>query len=1335
MKCKTTTVGSAKATDLAPVAKELGIKRVHLNLSKLFAKSGVNVDLKPDLTLEGKAKITKDGDKITLTYNPQKASEESIFHEYGHLYTELANDPAFIQKGVDQLRGTDLWERTAKLYPEYNDAKLGMEVLTTAIGIEAVKGYNSPLAFWLNRLFIRVSNALGINVDVAKQLASDMVSQNLTKKIDGRIAMEEQWQRSETYKKELKIANNFINDKLQPLRILNKNSLKTVNNQKFTATTTKLVNELTGYLEGNNRYADITQLKAISSITEYDIEWLKNVESRLDLLQYKYENTIELQSLTKEELAEFGKTIESIDNFLSTFVHIDNLDVFDAAKVKQLLDITTIGDNGALTEHYKVKAGLTGQDADVAETMAKLSNVRVGLAARVNTAKSKNKNLRVYFGAGVVAQSTNKETARDAMNIYRNRLKDENIGQRVFMNNLDSSNEFVANVGKINRMYQKQTAHTRARMIAEFEKQIEGISDAEIKQMYTDDEGNLGTFLIGKYDYIKFKEDLAKAQKGKDIDEKRFTLNKMTNSMTGAEIDALMEKKKLEIGTKITQEQYDRWETDNFRYDVRLKRYDTRLFGEYRLPKDDSKYVNQNYLAIQENEKLAKFHDYMVNLQKELVSHTTFTLQYRGALPIIDYMTSEQEDYDANISVDSEGNKLQHIRLRNIGEHISKRYINVPKFNEYTQTLEEYTKTTLDKVNMLHDKSFKTIDEITAFNDALKIENKELFNKAKSYDLKTIMPLFIESSLEHKVLSKIEGMNRTTSKSLKEIFVSETDEKGNVIKNNTKFNKDGTKADARLAGATSNVSKRFDIDMDMKLYGNFVKNNKHNKKLQKAKVITANIGLGFNAHAAAKNFSMGQAQLLLEAQKSIHFNKSDYLKAEKAYTAVLGKTFKDRNSELSDDPTVAIMKYFNVIDDYSELADKASNLSVVREEYDKFQTRKNKFKKAWNTGAFGLTTIAEHHLHNVPLLAMLESHRIIDGQIVSRWDYKTTNEQLDITRMADKDYVKQFIANSKANKNTIEEEFETKGIALADAYELVDNVMQLKKDENGKPLITADQESLFEIKVQGVNHKMHGIYNKEDKGIVENMMIGQMAMQFFHWLPAMWQDRYGTKGNPFSTETTYNERRQEYEIGNYNAIHKMVRKAIDPKIKAARDESGSLDIQDGIVATLSGILDFVANARVYYHTMTEYEKVNMMKALNEIGISLAATGMILGLSAAVPDDDKDSVVYNFVMYVLQGTRAELLGLTPGYGWYITGMNKVKNPAAVLTQVETATRGVLRMMGAATGTVPLRFKAGPNKGNIKFLDDAVKLMPGATQLRRWILSAEKGQNKVYSAVSL
>jgi hypothetical protein len=86
-----------------------------------------------------------------------------------------------IAKGVEQLKESDLWKETAKKYPELSEDMLAKEVLAEAIGREGKnlfkeKEKQNKFMSWLSALFFKLKSKLGLEKNVAKKLAVELLS-------------------------------------------------------------------------------------------------------------------------------------------------------------------------------------------------------------------------------------------------------------------------------------------------------------------------------------------------------------------------------------------------------------------------------------------------------------------------------------------------------------------------------------------------------------------------------------------------------------------------------------------------------------------------------------------------------------------------------------------------------------------------------------------------------------------------------------------------------------------------------------------------------------------------------------------------------------------------------------------------------------------------------------------------------------------------------------------------------------------------------------------------------------------------------------------------------
>jgi hypothetical protein len=138
------------------------------------------IEVVEDNELPVPARLLAGGKKIVI--NPILVTETSLGHEFGHILIDLRGglNNAFILEGIEQLKGTELWAKTASKYPNISPEQLGKEVLAEAIGIEVSDLFQTPeprniFAKWLTRFYKWLGSRTGIDKNNAKELARELL--------------------------------------------------------------------------------------------------------------------------------------------------------------------------------------------------------------------------------------------------------------------------------------------------------------------------------------------------------------------------------------------------------------------------------------------------------------------------------------------------------------------------------------------------------------------------------------------------------------------------------------------------------------------------------------------------------------------------------------------------------------------------------------------------------------------------------------------------------------------------------------------------------------------------------------------------------------------------------------------------------------------------------------------------------------------------------------------------------------------------------------------------------------------------------------------------------
>ena len=155
--------------------------RLSRKLSALASSLDVNIVI--DNAQDTLARVVGGEERATIYLNSEKLQDDTIEHEFGHIFIEVIGglDNPLVQRGIEQLRGTELWNEVESTYSGVNRDTLHKEVLATAIGREASQIFqreNDQSAWerWLNLFLRRLRQVLGIEPDIARDLARRMIT-------------------------------------------------------------------------------------------------------------------------------------------------------------------------------------------------------------------------------------------------------------------------------------------------------------------------------------------------------------------------------------------------------------------------------------------------------------------------------------------------------------------------------------------------------------------------------------------------------------------------------------------------------------------------------------------------------------------------------------------------------------------------------------------------------------------------------------------------------------------------------------------------------------------------------------------------------------------------------------------------------------------------------------------------------------------------------------------------------------------------------------------------------------------------------------------------------
>lgn len=164
----------------------------HEKVLKVIAamqKALPNIEFKYNKKLKAAGVLRASGKTIEI--NPYYAGLDTPIHEAGHVLIDaMGYDNQVIQAAFKQLKNTKLADETKQRYPELSEEMLNKEILAEAIGREGADIFDteaekSRFKQLLDYIFTWFKNKLGLNKNVAKSLAKQIIGGIGTKDIGG----------------------------------------------------------------------------------------------------------------------------------------------------------------------------------------------------------------------------------------------------------------------------------------------------------------------------------------------------------------------------------------------------------------------------------------------------------------------------------------------------------------------------------------------------------------------------------------------------------------------------------------------------------------------------------------------------------------------------------------------------------------------------------------------------------------------------------------------------------------------------------------------------------------------------------------------------------------------------------------------------------------------------------------------------------------------------------------------------------------------------------------------------------------------------------------------
>ena len=364
----------------------------------------------------------------------------------------------------------------------------------------------------------------------------------------------------------------------------------------------------------------------------------------------------------------------------------------------------------------------------------------------------------------------------------------------------------------------------------------------------------------------------------------------------------------------------------------------------------------------------------------------------------------------------------------------------------------------------------------------------------------------------------------------------------------------------------------------------------------------------------------------IEAISGQFFNKSELAKADWEYTKLLPQYLSEIGNRIQTSKMALFAEKFNVLQDYKQ--------HVKGVDWD----RKTWFSRFFKEDTLWFTTSAGDHYTQMRTglaLAMRLKLQDKDGKPISLYD------ALEVQYLDE--------AHPEYGANLVIK----KGVT----------------DQDGKA-VGNDYLTSVTRKIRGINNKLYGIYNQEDKNALQSRAVGRLLMMYRNWMRPLWLKRYGVERYNYDTGT--------FEEGYYRTLWNFMN-TLRKDLK-------------------KGELDIVKQ----WHNLDGAQKSNIYRGLAEIATFLSLMGIIATLKGVPDDDDKDNWLTEYVTYSIVRLKADLGSLMPGPTMLDEGLRLFDNPFAAVRVLKNS-RQLLNLFDPDTWTTEI------DQGIYKGYTQAEKIM--------------------------
>lgn len=425
----------------------------------------------------------------------------------------------------------------------------------------------------------------------------------------------------------------------------------------------------------------------------------------------------------------------------------------------------------------------------------------------------------------------------------------------------------------------------------------------------------------------------------------------------------------------------------------------------------------------------------------------------------------------------------------------------------------------------------------------------------------------------------------------------------------------------------------------------------------------------FNAYGGVANIATGKVNIFMEEAANEYFGFKEFHAAELQYLRNSVKMIQHLYSDKAPNLTIAFIKQFNIVnfDQVLQFGDGSSNLDENLKRFRNWMYSFQSVGEHYMQNSVLLAMLKSNRLYtdrngvqrigdfkdytwDVEQKAMEDiisdnSDLLIQYEIYKNKIKYDLEEKLafDTGR---KDYNRNFLYMIRDNENEAvrklykgtaeayhkrrkelldeaKEEF-IKNDTVENLFELVNGEAVLKQEKvaafnaKGKNAI-GDLEHLiggFKKKVEEVNHKIHGVYDKISAAQLETKWYGSIVIQYHKHLYTGIFKRWRRKG-------FYSEFRGSRERGSYQTFIDFMGTEFtnfNQRVKN-KSEEGEFTALGSIQVAMESLINTLINIQFNWQNLSNWEKANMRRNLGEMSGVLVAALVVMALYGLNDDDD------------------------------------------------------------------------------------------------------------------